>query len=149
MTIPGPSDEIAAHEMEGRKSLRRLDASYACYALVGLTVIAGMGVDLADKGNQEGYAMLVTLMLGPLALLAFVVAIVLTLMSRRHRPVVVLCLVTVLLLALKVAVDLSNCCSGGASEVVLDVVAWTYGALAVLVSAWWFMKGRRREKNAT
>jgi succinate-acetate transporter protein len=116
-----------------KKEVRRqLDFAYACFALLGLTMLAFEAETFVDAKNQGAYAMTIGLLLLLPSMLAFVLAICLTVMRRRYRPIVVFCLLTMLLLALAI---------GNVT------MAWIYGAVSMLVSAWWFTVGRWR--NAT
>jgi carbon starvation protein CstA len=149
-TIQGRSDEAAAEEMEKQESLRRLDHAYGCYAYIGLFIMGGVAiVTLASKENREGYAMglggLPCLLL-PIALVA---AIVLSVRLRRHRTLAILGLSTLFLVAITVAGVVSNCCQSGASEYASYAVFVLYGAVATLVPAWWFARGRRHFRGNT
>jgi hypothetical protein len=112
--------------------VRNLDCAFGCFAFLGLTILAGMTQTFVEPGNRGAYAMMVGLLLFLPALIALVIAIPLTVMSRRYRPIVILCVVTLLLLA----ESLSH-----------ESAAWICGAVAMLVPAWWFAAGRRRYKG--
>lgn len=147
MTILGQSDPIPAEKSEKLKVRRRLDFAYACFVFLGLALMAITSIQFADKGNREGWGMLLGLSLPLPMLIAFVTAIVLTVKSRHHAPVVVLCLTTILYLGVTAALGLSDRCSEDACGQALDAAAWTYAAVATLVPAWWFTIGRWRNRD--
>jgi hypothetical protein len=111
--------------------VRNLDFGFGCFALAGVTLLAGMAQTFVEPGNRGAYAMMVGLLLGLPTVIALVVAIALTVMSRRYRPIVILCVTTLLLLAESLA---------------YESVAWICGAVATLVLAWWFAIARKRYK---
>jgi hypothetical protein len=146
MTIPRQPDTIPAEESEKQISPWRLDLAYACFAFLGLAVAAFASMTFADKENQAGYGML-SLTLVPPTLAAFVAGIVLTVKSWRHRPLVVLCLTTLLFVGVLVGAGVSDCCSEGASAKAIGATPWIYGAVAILVPLWWFIVGRWNNKD--
>jgi len=131
MTIPAQPDAIPAEESKNKEIRRQLDFAYACFALLGLTMLAYLAQTFVDTSNQGAYAMTVGLLLVLPSMIALVLAICLTVMRRRYRPIVVFCLLNLLLLALA----LGN-----------DAMGWVYGAVSVLVPAWWFTVGRWRDR---
>jgi len=72
--------------------------------------------------------------LGLPSMLALVLAICLTVMRRRHQPIVIFCMLNVLLLSL--ALIWEN-----------DSMEWVYGTVSMFVPAWWFTVGRWRNKD--
>jgi hypothetical protein len=130
MTIPGQSDAIAAKESEKKEVRRQLDFAYACFALLGLAALAIVAEPfLTDKHSEQGYGFAVGMLLVLPSILAFVLAICLTVMRRRYRPIVIFCLLNMLLLALALG---------------SDAMQWVYGAVSMLVPAWWFAVVRWR-----
>ncbi|PYT60098.1 MAG: hypothetical protein DMG35_12350 [Acidobacteria bacterium] len=129
MKIPEQLHASAAEEAKKKEVRRQLDFAYACFALLGLTMLAFEAEAFVDAKNQGAYAMTIGLLLLLPSMLAFVLAICLTVMRRRYRPIVVFCLLTMLLLALAIG---------------SVAMAWIYGAVSMLVPAWWFTVGRWR-----
>ena len=146
--MPEQPDEVAFQARERAKSLRRLDVAYGCYAYVGLFTLALMALlTLASKENLEGYAMgLGGLPALPLPIV-LVTAIVQSARLRRNRGLAVLGLSTLVLVGVFAVVGITDCCEEGASEYASYAVLGLYGAVATLVPAWWFAKGRRRYRE--
>jgi hypothetical protein len=93
-TIPEQADEVPAQGPARRDDFLRINAAFACYAFLGLSVAAFGIVGAFIKGQtQAGYGMLLFLTLPLPMLVAFVATIVLTVKSRRYRPFLVLCLI--------------------------------------------------------
>lgn len=132
MKIPEQLHASAAEEAKKKEVRRQLDFAYACFALLGLTMLAFEAEAFVDAKNQGAYAMTIGLLLLLPSMLAFVLAICLTVMRRRYRPIVVFCLLTMLLLALAIG---------------SVAMAWIYGAVSMLVPAWWFTVGRWRNTD--
>ena len=147
MTIRGQSDTIPTEELQKRGVRLQLDFAYACFAFLGLALMAIASIQFADRRSQEGLAMFLGLWLALPMLIAFVTSIVLAVKSRHHAPVVVLCLTTILYLVIAIATDLSDRCSHDACEQSLNALTWMYGAVATLVPAWWFTVGRWHHKK--
>jgi hypothetical protein len=89
-------------------------------------------VDMNSPGAGAGYGFAVGIGLGLPSMLALVLAICLTVMRRRYRPIVFFCLLNLLLLALVFG---------------SDAMEWVYGAFSMLVPAWWFAVGRWRSTD--
>ena len=137
----------AVEELAKQKSLRRLDRAYACYAYVGLFTIAMLAVvALPSTEKKEGYGMALVLP-GALLPVAFVAAIVMTVRLRRHRALIFLSLSTLILTLVFLAVGISDWSAEGLSEYAVNTVVGVYGAGAVLVPVWWFVKGRRHYRD--
>ncbi len=139
MTIPEQPHAIPAKEKEKKEVRRQLDFAYACFAFVGFTMLAIVAepffVDEKDPtGSGEGYGFLVGMCLMLPSMLALVLAICLTVMRRRHQPIVIFCMLNVLLLSL--ALIWEN-----------DSMEWVYGTVSMLVPAWWFIVGRWRNTD--
>jgi hypothetical protein len=133
MTIPGRPDAITVEESKRKEVRRQLDFAYACFAFMGFTMLAIAAepffVDMKSPGAGAGYGFAVGMGLGMPSMLAFVLAICLTVMRRSYRPIVVFCLLDLLLLALVFG---------------SDAMEWVYGAVSMLVPGWWFAVGRWR-----
>jgi len=138
MTIPEQPHAIPAKEKEKKEVRRQLDFAYACFAFVGFTMSAIVAepffVDMKSPGAAAGYGFVVGMGLGLPSMLALVLAICLTVMRRRHQPIVIFCMLNVLLLSL--ALIWEN-----------DSMEWVYGTVSMLVPAWWFTVGRWRNKD--
>jgi hypothetical protein len=132
MTTPEQQHTIPAKEKEKKEVRRQLDFAYACFALLGFTMLAIAAepffVDMKSPGEGAGYGFAVGMLLGLPSMLAFVLAICLTVMRWRYRPIVVFCLLNLLLLALALW---------------SDAMEWVCGAVSILVPVWWFALGRR------
>ncbi len=79
-------------------------------------------------------------------LVAFIATIVLTVKSRRYRPLLFLCPIHILFLTAIVLVMWSQS-PEGASETPVDAVILSYGAFFTLTAVWWFTAGRRRYRE--
>ena len=138
MTIPGQPHASPVDEAKNKEVRRQLDFAYACFALVGLAALAIAAgpflVDMRSTGAGAGYGFTVGMLLVLPSMLAFVVAICLTVMRRRYRPIVLFCMLNVVLLSL--ALIWEN-----------DSMLWIYGTVSMLVPAWWFTVGRWRNKD--
>ncbi len=138
MTIPEQPHAIPAKEKEKKEVRRQLDFAYACFALLGFTMLAIAAepffVDMKSPGAAAGYGFVVGMGLGLPSMLALVLAICLTVMRRRHQPIVIFCMLNVLLLSL--ALIWEN-----------DSMEWVYGTVSMLIPAWWFTMGRRRYRS--
>jgi len=152
MTVPRQPDKDFFLFPFLRRRVRLLDGAYACYAFLGLAMMAFMAVStvtvstIIERDYEEGSGMLVASILSlmlPLPIV-FVAAIVLTVRFRRHRALVVLCLTNILFFA-AIAIGIPDCCSEGASERAINAIGWICGAVVTLVPAWWFTMGRRRK----
>jgi hypothetical protein len=137
--IPGRLDAIPAEEPETKDLRVKLDFAYSCFAFLGLALMAINSIQFADKGNQEGWGMLLGLWLVLPMVFALLAASVLTVIARRHAPLVVLCITTFLYLGIAIA--------AGLSDRTLDALTWTYGAIVTLAPVWWFTVGRWRNNN--
>lgn len=91
--------------------------------------------------------MLLTLNLPLPMLVAFVATIVLTVKSRRYRPLPLLCLINILFLTAIVLVMWRQS-PEGASETPVDAAFFSYGAFFTLAAVWWFATGRRRYRKS-
>ena len=127
---------MTAEASKKKEVLRQLDFAYACFALLGLAALAIAAepffVDSKSPGAGAGYGFAVGMLLVLPSMLALVLAICLTVMRRRYRPIVVFCLLNLLLLALA----LGN-----------DAMLWIYGTVSMLVPVWWFAVGRWRDTD--
>jgi hypothetical protein len=126
------------HRRSEKKVRRQLDFAYACFALMGFTMLAIVAepffVDLKSPGAGAGYGFAVGMGLGLPSMLALVLAICLTVMRRRYQPIVIFCMLNVLLLSM--AIVWEN-----------DSIRWIYGTVSMLVPAWWFIVGRWRNTD--
>ena len=91
-------------------------------------------VDMKSPGAGAGYGFVVGMGFVLPSMLALVLAICLTVMRRRHQPIVIFCMLNVLLLSL--ALIWEN-----------DSMEWVYGTVSMLIPAWWFTMGRRRYRS--
>jgi hypothetical protein len=75
MTIPGPPHAAPGEEAKKKEVRRQLDFAYACFALLGLTMLAFEAETFVEAKNQGAYAMTIGLLLLLPSMLAFVLAI--------------------------------------------------------------------------
>ena len=138
MKIPEQLHASAAEEAKKKEVRRQLDFAYACLAFVGFTMLAYVAepffVDAKSPGAEAGYSFVVGIGLVLPSMLALVLAICLTVMRRRHQPIVIFCMLNVLLLSLALIWENNS-------------MRWVYGTVSMLVPAWWFTVGRWRNTD--
>jgi len=141
---PQKAAEIPASAAAKHDELLRINAAFACYAFLGLSVTAFGIVGAFLKGQEQaGYGMLLFLTLPLPMLAAFVATIVLTVKSRHYRPLLHLFLINILFITATVLVMWRQS-PEGASETPVDAVILSYGAFFTLTTVWWFTAGKRR-----
>ena len=104
------------------------DTAYACFGLCGVIVLALSASDFFGWNLA---------LIGWVALIIFFAALILSVISWRHLPLLFLSLISLAFAAIAV--------SNSVSETFSDVSGWLYGIMATCIPSWWFIIGRRRK----
>jgi hypothetical protein len=126
------------------KTGRKYDLAYACFLFCGLAALIASVMEAIPKDDGTaallGFFVAVPLVIASFA--AIVTATVLSMQLWRHWPLLILCGVSVLAIAVFLMAE-------GVPKAFYYAVAVLYGVSTVTVSGLWFLVLRRRHFPAT
>ncbi|SRR6266403_3850314 len=140
-----------------------LDRAYGCFGFLGLVtmsfgiaaLLSHFGLMNFDEGsNGFGWTLVGGMLLGPPLLVGMLVAsvwgIVLTVKFWRHSALVVLSVVSIVCgggLLTVIAIEWDVYPGSSTLTPAMDIAGGLYIAANVFIPAWWFIKGRRRNRS--
>ena len=140
-----------------------LDRAYGCFGFLGLVtmsfgiaaLLSHFGLMNFDEGsNGFGWTLVGGMLLGPPLLVGMLVAsvwgIVLTVKFWRYSALVVLSVVSIVCgggLLTVIAIEWDVYPGSSTLTHAMDIAGGLYIAANVFIPAWWFIKGRRRNRS--
>ena len=140
---PTPGD--TSQQTQNLCAIRRLDIAFFSHAFLALSIMAVGAVSTFATGlEQAGYAMLLLSLPVPM-LAALIVAIVMTVQSRRYRPLLAVGMIHILFVAVFVGIYITF--AGEPPDRVMNAVIWSYGLAVISGPVWWWLAGGRQRRK--